>query len=616
MKLRSDPAREIAAICDRFGRDRTRLMDVALEVQRTFGQVDEEAVDLIAEHLCVPRVDVQSLVTFYSFLHHHPRGACAIRVCDDVVDLHAGAEAVAEAFQDELGVAMGQTTPDGAFHLEWTPCIGLSDQAPAALVGGVPVTELTPWKARWIVRELKAHHDPSRLVRRTGDGNNSHELVHSMVRNHLRHPGDVHFAARAPETGLQRALALEPDEVIDTVKRSGLRGRGGAGFLTGVKWEMARAVEGGQRYVFCNADEGEPGTFKDRVLLTERPDLVIEGMTIAAWALGAREGILYLRAEYEWLRPWLEDVLRRRRRRGLLGRRVLGRDGFDFDVRIQMGAGAYVCGEETSLISSCEGLRGDPKDRPPFPVQKGFMGNPTPVNNVETFACAARILERGAEWFSGLGANGHAGTKLYSVCGDCSRPGVYELPFGTPLDELLELCGARDTAAVCVGGPSGTMVDASQFHRRLGHGDLSTGGAVIVFDSTRDPLEIAARQLDFFVEESCGTCTPCRVGTVLLRDRLQVVLDGKATDEDLEEIRELGRTMTRASRCGLGQTAARPVLTTLDHFPAAWFARCVDGRDGQRPGFDLGARLEESRILVGRDSVHEDTLAHPTGGSA
>jgi [NiFe] hydrogenase diaphorase moiety large subunit len=601
----TDPARAVEAICDHFGRDRTRLMDIALEVQRELGHLDDDTVDRVARTLDIPRVDVKSLVTFYSFLRHEPAGARTIRVCDDVVDRHQGADAVAAAFEDELGVAMGQTTPDGDFHLDWTACIGLSDQAPGVLVDDVPVTDVTPWKARWIVRELRRHGDPRRLVRQLGDGNNAHPLVRSMVRNNVRQPGPVHFDdERAAEAGLHAALQRAPLDVIDEVERSGLRGRGGAGFPTGTKWRLARNAAGGQRYVFCNADEGEPGTFKDRVLLTERPDQVIEGMTIAAWALGASEGIVYLRAEYAYLRPHLEDVLRRRRRRGLLGRAVLGVEDFDFDVRIQMGAGAYVCGEETSLISSCEGLRGDPKDRPPFPVQKGFMGNPTPVNNVETFSCAARILEHGAGWFAGQGIGDMAGTKLYSVCGDCEHPGVYELPFGTRLRDLLERVGATGSSAVCVGGPSGSMVAPSDFDRRLGYGDLSTGGAIICFDATRDPLEIAAEQLDFFIDESCGTCTPCRVGNVVLRERLQDLLDHRATRRALDELQELGETISTMSRCGLGQTSARPVLSTLEHFRDAYTRRCVEAEDRLRPSYDLSAMLEMSRVITGRESSH------------
>jgi [NiFe] hydrogenase diaphorase moiety large subunit len=288
----------------------------------------------------------------------------------------------------------------------------------------------------------------------------------------------------------------------------------------------------------------------------------------------------------------------------LLGASVLGREDFDFDIRIQMGAGAYVCGEETSLISSCEGLRGDPKDRPPFPVQKGFLGNPTPVNNVESFSCVARIFEESPEWFAEQGLGDHAGTKLYSVCGDCERPGVYELPFGTPLDAVLREAGGEGAGAVCVGGPSGTIVPPSEFHRALGYGDLATGGAVIVFSPERDPLQIAADYVDFFVHESCGTCTPCRVGNVLLQDRLGLVLSGRGTAADLDYLEQTGETMRTMSRCGLGQTSSNPVTSTLRYFRDRYEQRLAEAESAILPGFDVDAALDSARVLAGRDSSH------------
>ena len=251
---------------------------------------------------------------------------------------------------------------------------------------------------------------------------------------------------------------MRPAEVIRSVKTSRLRGRGGAGFPCGLKWEFTRGAEGERKFVLCNADEGEPGTFKDRVLLTERPDRVFAGMTIAGYAIGAEQGILYLRVEYAYLRPFLEDVLLKRRTDGLLGHSVCGKGGFNFDIRIQMGAGAYICGEETSLISSCEGMRGDPKTRPPFPAQKGYLGCPTVVNNVETLCCVTKILEEGPATFSAFGTEQSSGTKLLSISGDCRRPGVYELPFGVTLRQVLKLAGADDAIAVQISGPSGQSV--------------------------------------------------------------------------------------------------------------------------------------------------------------
>ncbi len=600
------PAR-IDEICRSCGNDRTRLMDVIEAVQRRFGCVSGEAMQRIARRLKIQRVEVASAVSFYGLLSERPTGEVVIRLCSDVIDEMAGSARVAAALTDELGIGFGQTTPDGKISLEWTPCIGMCDQAPAALVNDVVVTELTGDAARRMVCELRKHMDPARLVRKLGDGNNAHELVGAMVENNLRHPGPVVFAEPTGGEALAKALAMTPAEVIRDMKTARLRGRGGAGFPTGLKWEFTRAAAAKQRCVICNADEGEPGTFKDRVILTERPELMIEGMAIAGYAVGAQTGILYLRGEYAYLRRLLEHVLDECRRKRMLGRAVLGRKGFDFDIRIQMGAGAYICGEETALISSCEGLRGDPKNRPPFPAEKGYLGRPTVVNNVETFCCAARILSEGPGWFAQIGASGSPGTKLLSVSGDCRRPGVYELPFGVRLREVLELAEADDAAAVQLGGPSGQMVPPAEFDRAISYDDLATGGSVMVFGPQRDVLYVVGKFLEFFVEESCGYCTPCRVGNVLLKRKLDEIRAGRGEPGDLEYLRELGETIKTTSRCGLGQTSPNPVLTTLERFRGAYQARIAPPRSGRRPTFDADAALAQARAIAGRGStfLHE-----------
>ncbi len=599
----------VAAICDGLGGDRGRLLDVLLEVQRQFGQIDGESIDAVAAALGVARVDVEGVATFYSFLSSEPTGRVVIRLCDDVPDQMMGADQVAEALEEELGIGVGETTADSEFTLLRTSCIGLSDQAPAALFNDVPVPNLGPSSSRRLVREIRAHPREvdlgKLLVREYGDGANSHDLVRSAVKNNLRRPGEVIFAPMAPGAALTKALAMSPAEVIREVKTARLRGRGGAGFPTGMKWEFTRAAEGAERYLVCNADEGEPGTFKDRVILTERPDLLFEGMTVGGYAIGARQGILYLRAEYAYLRRYLEHVLARRREQGLLGQSLCGRAGIDFDIRIQMGAGAYVCGEETALLSSCEGLRGDPKNRPPFPAQRGYLGRPTSVNNVETLCCAARILELGPGWFASLGSRQSTGTKLLSISGDCTRRGVYEVHFGTPLAEIFALCGADEPLAVQVGGPSGQLIGAADFGRSVCFDDLATGGALVLFAAWRDPLEIASRYMSFFVHESCGFCTPCRVGNVLLKERLDRIRAGLGEPADLDYLRELGESVKTASRCGLGQTSPNPVLSTLANFRPAYerLLRQPSG-DGAQPGFDLAAKLATASALAGRRSVH------------
>src|SRR5512140_423155 len=335
-KLEQAMAKVTDEICQRFGNDRTRMMDIALEVQARFGCVSHDAMEQIARAVNTHRVEVESLVTFYSFLSVKPQGQVVIRLCSDIVDWMKGYEDVADAMSKELGVTMGETTPDGAITLTHTPCIGMSDQAPAALVNAVVVTHLTPERGRQLIRDLRRHLDPQKLVTMVGDGNNAHPLVRSMVRNNIRMRGPVHFAELEPGSALRKTLALEPEAVIGEIKKSRLRGRGGAGFPAGLKWEMARNAPGRKRYILCNADEGEPGTFKDRVLLTERADMVLEGMTIAGYAVGSDAGIIYLRGEYRYLLPFLESVIEDRRRQGLLGRDILGRSGFNFDIRIQL----------------------------------------------------------------------------------------------------------------------------------------------------------------------------------------------------------------------------------------------------------------------------------------
>lgn len=597
-------ANEVQRICTSCDNDRTRMMDIVRQVQEQFGCVCNEALELIAKQVNVHRVEVESVVSFYSFLSNKPKGRVIIRLCDDIIDEMRGSKAVADALRDELGIEFGQTTPDGKITLEHTPCIGMCDQAPAALVNDVMVTYLSGDAARQMVRSLREHMDPHRLIGRFGDGNNAHDLVQAMVHNSIRKAGPVVLADMPPGEAIERALAMSPAEVIRDIKTARLRGRGGAGFPTGMKWDFTRSANGDKRYVICNADEGEPGTFKDRVILTEYPDLLFEGMTIGGYAVGAETGILYLRAEYAYLRPFLEDVLNRRRAKNLLGNNIQGNKNFSFDIRIQMGAGAYVCGEETALISSCEGLRGDPKNRPPFPAQKGYLASPTTVNNVETLCCVARILAKGPGWFSQIGTDGSTGTKLLSISGDCHRPGVYEVPFGITVGEVLRMCGAEHTAAVQVGGASGQMIGTGDFERKIDFDDLATGGSIMVFDTSRNILRVVSKFLAFFIEESCGYCTPCRVGNVLLKQRIDRIINGQGEQGDLEYLEELGTTVKTASRCGLGQTSANPVLTTLKNMREMYEQQIKPSDDGTHRSFDLKSAVGQAEEIIGRTSTH------------
>lgn len=583
-------------VVERHGRSRPALMDILRDIQESHRHIPPGAMTLVAKELGIPRWEVVSFVAFYQFLTDAPTGRVVIRVCDDVVDRMKGYQRVLDSFRQALEIDPGETTSDGMFTLATMPCIGLCDQAPAALVNDVPVTELATDRVWQMVRELRAHGDPARLIKTLGDGNNAHPLVHSMVKNNLQESGPL-FSPVARGDAIRKAVSVSPSEVIRALKTARLRGRGGAGFPAGMKLDFARMAPGNWKFVFCNADEGEPGTFKDRVLLTERADRVFAGLTITGYAAGAREGIVYLRGEYAYLRPYLEDVLERRRADGLLGRDVAGKKGFDFDIRIQMGAGAYVCGEESALINSCEGKWGDPRNRPPFPAQRGYLLAPTVVNNVETLACVTKILEEGPASFAQYGTQQSTGTKLLSVSGDCWKPGVYEVPFGIRLEELLEKVGAEDAQAVQVGGPSGRLVGPSDFGRKICFDDLATGGAMVVFGQDRDLLEVVRTYQAFFRHESCGYCTPCRAGNEILERYLDRIRHGQGEPDDLAAMRRVARTMKQASRCGLGQTACNPVLTSMDNFPHIYEERVARHPNGYRRSFDLDAAVSEHRDL-------------------
>jgi [NiFe] hydrogenase diaphorase moiety large subunit len=378
--------------------------------------------------------------------------------------------------------------------------------------------------------------------------------------------GALTYSTIEPEAGLRAALAKPRADIIAEVTASGLKGRGGAGFPAGLKLNFAAAERGEKKYVICNADEGEPGTFKDRVILSDFPDLVFEGMTIAGRAIGADEGIVYLRAEYSYLRQHLEDTLASRRERGLLGAGVLSAEGFGFDIHIHMGAGAYVCGEETALIESLEGHRGEPRNRPPFPVNTGFLGRPSTVNNVETLANIACILARGADWFKTMGTSTSTGHKLLSISGDCERPGVYEFALGVTIAEVLGQVGGQDAKAVQVGGASGVCIPRADFGRSIAFEDVPTGGSIIVFGPQRDMLAVAHNFLEFFVDESCGQCTPCRLGNPKLLEGVERLRDGTCSMGYLAELLALSETMQVASKCGLGQTSSSAFVSIVRNF--------------------------------------------------
>lgn len=580
----------INSIISKYDADPTRLMDILIDVQHKYDCISDEAVTVLADKLKLSEVDIEQTLSFYHFLSKVPRGKFTVYLNNSAVAGMFGREAVARAFEESSGCTFGEVSSDGLIGLFDTSCIGMNDQEPAAIINGTVFTRLTPFRVREIVSGLRKGLDPVDLQDAgLGDGNNSLDIIGAVVNNNIMKVGPVLSRDYKPGEAIRKIIQMTPEEVIKELKHSNIRGRGGAGFPTALKWEFCRNAPGSKRYIFCNADEGEPGTFKDRVILTELPLLLFEGMVVSGYAIGAHEGILYLRYEYKYLQKFLESILKKARRMRYLGKNILGKEGFDFDIRIQFGAGAYVCGEESALIESAEGKRGEPRDRPPFPVEKGYLNQPTVVNNVETLCAAVKVVLKGGEWYRKLGTHDSTGTKLLSVSGDCRFPGVYEVEWGFNVNQILEMVGAQEVQAVQVGGPSGTCVGPDDFNRTLCYTDLATGGSLIIIGKNRDLLrDIILNFTDFFIEESCGSCTPCRVLTVMMRNKLLKILDGKGCLKDLDDFEDWGKLM-RTNRCGLGHTAPNPILSSLKNFRHLYEQLIPEKR-----GFDTGFRIEEA----------------------
>jgi NADH:ubiquinone oxidoreductase subunit F (NADH-binding) len=392
------------------------------------------------------------------------------------------------------------------------------------------------------------------------------------------------YIVRDGYKALQRILTgMKPEEVIREVKESGLRGRGGAGFPTGIKWENTRLFEGGEKFVICNGDEGDPGAYMDRSILEADPHAVIEGMAIAAYAVGATTGLLYIRAEYPLAVDRVQKAIKQAKKYGLLGKRIMDSE-FSFDCEVRLGAGAFVCGEETALISSIEGKRGTPYPRPPYPSESGLWGKPTSVNNVETLANVPHILRNGSAWFANIGTEDSKGTKVFALTGKVNYSGLIEIPMGISIREVIDkIAGGVSTdkriKAVQTGGPSGGiipehMLDIPVCYQKIEEtGSMMGSGGMIVLDEDDSMVDIAAFYLGFTVDESCGKCAPCRVGGKQLLDLVQKIADGKGTERDLTTIRRIGEAMKQGSLCGLGQTAPTPVLSTLNYFEDEYRAK-------------------------------------------
>ena len=461
--------------------------------------------------------------------------------------------------------------------------------------------EVTPGKAKMLVKLFLQEYDP-RFEHVMG-ATVENEMIPSvqefsrfnrekrviMARCGRIDPERIHeYLADGGYGALARALGEVPDAIVDRIEASGLRGRGGAGFPTGVKWRMARAATGSDKTIICNADEGDPGAYMDRTLLESNPHQVIEGMIIAAVAVGAKKGLFYVRAEYPLAVRILESAVEQAREKGLLGTDILG-SGFDFDIDLFQGSGAFVCGEETALIRSVEGYRGMPRHRPPYPVERGLDGRPTLINNVKTLANVPPIVEKGADWFRGIGTPESPGTAVFSVVGNVTHPGLVEIPMGVTLRELIfDICGGipnkKQFKAVQIGGPSGGCLSADfldtpvDFDALTRAGTMMGSGGMVVMDEDACMVDVARYFLDFTAKESCGKCTFCRVGTRHLLDILRRITRGEGREGDIEQLETLSRAVKQGSLCGLGKTAPNPVLTSLAYFRDEYEAHIAEGR--------------------------------------
>lgn len=558
--------------------ERHLVLEALHAVNDRVGWISPGALNYIGRRLSVPPADVYSVATFYALFSTQPRPARVVHVCTDIACEAGGAKDLCAGLERSLGPAGAGS---GWKH---SPCLGVCERAPAAFAveAGDPAVErviapATEADVRQAVESgpAAAAAEPSPVLAVPQAGEDGLVLLSRVGEVDPESLDD--YLAHGGYEALDRAFAMGPQQVISEVKESRLMGRGGAAFPAGVKWEATAGQPAEPHYLICNADESEPGTFKDRAILESDPFSLVESMTIAGYAIGASRGYIYLRGEYPRSLHLLRNALDLARRRGYLGADIQG-TGWSFDIEIRRGAGAYICGEETAIFNSIEGYRGEPRTKPPFPVEVGLFGRPTVVNNVETLANVLPIITMGGAAYAQIGTDGSTGPKLFCVSGSLVRPGVYEVPFGTTLGDVLELAGGvpegRTLQAVLLGGAAGGFVRPDEldipltFEGTRANDSTLGSGVILALDDTVDLGSILLRIAGFFRDESCGQCVPCRVGTVRQEEALlRITHNGRALgadDADLQVLRDVGQVMKDASICGLGQAAWNAVESAID----------------------------------------------------
>lgn len=546
----------------------TALLPALHTAQSIYGYLPEPVAAEVGRILRVPLADIYGVIDFYTMFYRRPLGKKVALICGDPACSIQGGLDLVEDLRNRLRMNGADTSPDGEWTIERAPCLGLCDHAPAALVGDQAYSRLKP-------------EDPQALLKGTAD------LVKNQVGGDIRiltkncGQGEATNLAKYVEGGgysaLKKALQeMTPESVIQEVKDSGLVGRGGAAFPTGIKWEGAAQAEGSPKYVVCNADESEPGTFKDRILMEDDPHCTLEGMALAGYAIGSNLGYLYIRGEYPRATQILQEAINEATEAGYLGKNIQ-ETGFDFHIEIRRGAGAYICGEETALFESIEGKRGFPRVKPPFPTTYGLFGKPTAINNVETLFNVPLIVRDGSQAYRKHGTEKSPGPKLFCLSGDVAEPGLYEVPFGVTLRHLLnDLAGGvvgGELQTILFGGAAGAFATPDQLDVEMTFEDLRAAGlplgsgVVMVFNEHRNIIEILKGLAHFFADESCGKCYPCQLGTERQYEILSRMGRGQTKTEDLSRLQDVGWTMVDSSLCGLGQTAATAVLSAIEHWP-------------------------------------------------
>ncbi|MBI3988679.1 MAG: NADH-quinone oxidoreductase subunit NuoF [candidate division NC10 bacterium] len=571
---------KIETIAERYPAERRRsaLIPAMLLVQEEQGYLSPEMVVELADLFHLHPTQVMEVASFYDLLHLKPAGRYRILVCHNLSCSLLGAEDLIAHFERRLGIRAGETTPDNLFTLIRAECLASCGTAPVLQVNGACYENMTGKKVDQLLDHLQ---NMGGVEYKEGEGWTPAEVPsEKILTKHMDLPGYTGslegYRRQGGYQALQKALKdYKPDEVIEIVKRSGLRGRGGAGFPAGVKWGFVPKDSSKPKYLVCNADESEPGTFKDRMLIEKDPHQLIEGIIISAYAVMAQTAYIYIRGEFAYGFKVLERALKEASNAGFLGKNILG-SGFDLDIHLHRGAGAYICGEETGLLQSLEGDRGEPRLRPPFPATHGLYGCPTVVNNVETLANVPHIILRGAEWYASIGTGRSKGTRVFSVSGHVRRPGNYELPINISIRELIEVAGGiregRRLKAVIPGGSSAPCLTDEHLDVRMDFeslaaaGSMGGSGAVIVMDDSTCMVRVAEVVARFYRHESCGQCTQCREGTAWLHKILKRWEEGKGFKDEIDVMLDICDNMKGETICVLSDACAMPVESYIRCF--------------------------------------------------